>query len=224
MKPLISFTEFIRLPKSVQESMGRLDNEYLQEELSPTAHKKKMVELERALKNKDWWWFMSDSGPDYKKGKSEEDKIKGMRDALGDDGNTLYKQYAIKSGVVSEARKDPRPSSYEKFLYKKMKEWKIKSLDELEGEAKTRFDQECTDEYEGHGEDEVVVNLPNMKSESLFPEMRGVEGRGSIDLLDRPIGGQSKHGFVDVGNLYPEHIVPKWIPPSPQRTRGWSQK
>jgi hypothetical protein len=222
MKPLISFTEFIRLPKSVQESMGRLDNEYLQEELSPTAHKKKMVELERALKNKDWWWFMSDSGIDYKRGKSEEDKIKGMRDALGDDGNLLYKQYAIKSGVVSEARKDPRPSSYEKFLYKKMKEWKIKSLDELEGEAKTRFDQECTDEYEGDGEDEVEVNLP--ENRSMFPEMNQVTREGLGYGEERPVGGKSKHGFVDAGNLYPEHLVPKWIPPSPQRTRGWSNK
>ena len=50
MKPLISFTKFIRLPKSVQESMGRLDNEYLLEELSPSKQKNKIRDLEKLLK------------------------------------------------------------------------------------------------------------------------------------------------------------------------------
>ena len=219
MKPLISFTEFIRLPKSVQESMGTFDNEYLQEELSPTAHKKKMVELERALKQKDWYWYMSDSGPDYKKGKSEEDKIKAMRDALGDDGNSLYKQYAVKSGVVNEGKKDMKPASeYEVFLQMKMREWEIKSLDELEKSLLRKFWNEVDAEWKGNTE--VQVNMPEQNT-SLFPEMSGVKGRtGGLDYADRKTGEKSltASSFCDAGNLY-QNQTP-WQPPSKERMKN----
>ena len=172
----------------------------------------------------DFWYVMGDNSA-WKKGKKDEEEIKKMMDELGDDSKSLYKMYAKKSGM-NEALKDPRPSHYEKFLYKKMKKWGIADLSELEGEAKVRFDKELED-YEGDGEDEVEVNMPNM-GEGLFPEMIGVKGRnGGLDYADRKTGEKSLTAstFGDSGNLYPEHLTPKWEAPSAERRkRGWSDK
>ena len=54
----------------------------------------------------------------------------------------------------------------------------------------------------------------------MFPEMNKVvrNGLGYGDG-DRAVGEKSKHGFVDAGNLYPEHLTPKFIPPSKERQR-----
>ena len=43
---------------------------------------------------------------------------------------------------------------------------------------------------------------------------------------DRKVGEKSltASSFCDAGNLYPEHLIQKWIPPSPQRKRGWADK
>lgn len=170
MKKLISFSKFLALPKEIQEQLSTLPNEYLQEELSPKDTKRKMLELERALKQKDWTYFASDDGRDRKRGEVENEKIIKMRDELGTDGNALFdmyyqmlipKYFREDFMGVRETKKDSRPSHYEKFLYKKMKEWDIQSLDELEGETKKRFDKELED-YEGDGEDEVEVNMSNM--------------------------------------------------------------
>ena len=54
MKKLISFSKFLALPKEIQEQLSALPNEYLQEELSPSIHKKKMVELAKRLKDFDF--------------------------------------------------------------------------------------------------------------------------------------------------------------------------
>ena len=241
------------------------------------------------MKNHDWYYSFGDNNA-WKKGKKENEVIRSMVDELGDDGIELYRMYGKKNGVIegltNEARKDPRPSHYEKFLYKKMKEWKIRSLDELEGEAKKRFDKELED-YEGDGEDEVTVNLPEqnvsegisnklkqlskllknwdytdqfsddhsvlrkaekyedeikklrdglgdegrkmyfsfLKSKGILPSghlesKEEIENRSMFPEMDQV----TRKGLGYGEELYPEHLVPKWIPPSPQRTRGWTNK
>jgi len=238
MRQPISFAAYLKLPedevKALQtpqdysgwniwtEENLRTTNVNIKEDLSANAHKKKMGDLEKALKQKDWWWFMSDSGPDYKKGKSEEDKIKAMRDVLGDEGKSLYRKYAIKAGVINEGKKDMKPvSEYEVFLQMKMREWEIKSLEELEAQLLKKFWQEVDAEWKGNPE--VKVNLPEEKR-GLFPDMDVVQRQGTLGYGDdRKVGEKSltAGSFCDAGNLYPEHLVPKWTAPSPQRKRGW---
>ena len=206
MRQPISFAEFLKLPEDVQESMGRLENENLTEELSPTAKKKLMISLERKLKDFDFWYVMGDNSA-WKKGKKAEEEIYKMMDELGDDAKSLYKMYAKKSGM-NEALKDPRPSAYEKHLYKKMKEWGIADLSELEGEAKVRF----------HAELDADAPDPVEESKSIFPE-QNVSSK-NIQLgygEERPLGGKSNHGFCDPGNIYEN--TPAWIPPSENRKR-----
>ena len=171
MKPLISFTEFIRLPKDVQESMGRFENEELNEELSSKSKERNMKTLEKMLKSHDWFYSYGDQ-KSWKKGKKENEDIRKLVDLIGDDGMELYKMYGKKVGVMegkenNKDKKEPRPSEYEAFLQMKMKEWKIKSLDELEGEAIKRFWKEIDREWKGN--DEVEVNLPERKSVSRTP-------------------------------------------------------
>jgi hypothetical protein len=51
--------------------------------------------------------------------------------------------------------------------------------------------------------------------------MDNVSRKGSLDYAIREVGQKSltAHSFVDTGNLYPEHLVPKWTPPSEHRKR-----
>jgi hypothetical protein len=155
-----------------------------------------------------------------------------------------------KDGVIMkipyfEDKKTPRKNSYEKFFDAKLKSWKISSPDQLEGEAKKRFFDEVDKEWASKKEtenDEVEVNESVQKSNSPrtlseavrqvtersgFPEMDKVVRKGTLGYGDdRKVGQKSisAGSFCDAGNLYPEHLIPKWIPPSPQRKRGWQDK
>jgi len=206
-----SFREFLALDETTQASLG---NPEIYEELNQKIKNTKIVELEKMLKSADWWGFMSDDGRVYKKWKSEEEKIKTLRNLIGDDAEILYKSYAKKAGVmegfISEALKDSRPSEYERFLYAKMKKWNLNTLDDLEdGEAKKRFWDEMDSEWVGNSD--VEINLP----ESMFPEMRQVKGRGTIDYGERKTGERSLTAstFSD-GNLFPEA---SWTAPTNNR-------
>ena len=239
MNKPISFSKFLSLSEEAQEVLQnkedystwniwteenlRTTNVNIKEDLSANAHKKKMGDLEKALKQKDWWWFMSDDGREYKKGKSEEDKIKAMRDVLGDEGKSLYRKYAIKAGVINEGKKDMKPvSEYEVFLQMKMREWEISSLDALETQLLKKFWAEVDAEWKGNPE--VKVNLPEEKR-GLFPDMDVVQRQGTLGYGDdRKVGEKSltAGSFCDAGNLYENHTP--WQPPSPQRKRGWADK
>ena len=106
--------------------------------------------------------------------------------------------------LTSKAK--PRPSDYEKHLKKIMKTYGITSPDELENEkdgneSLNRFWQEVDDTCQGIPD--VEVNMPNMKSESLFPEQNSVQGRGSLDYGSRQEGEKSiTVPTFNYGNLY----------------------
>ena len=99
-----------------------------------------------------------------------------------------------------------------------MKAWNVKSLDELEGDAKKRFDAECERDWKGNPE--VKVNLPEEKR-GLFPEMAQVQRQGTLGYGDdRKVGEKSltAGSFCDAGNLYENHT--QWQPPSKERKRN----
>jgi|TARA_Y100000294_G_scaffold44953_1_gene41536 hypothetical protein len=98
----ISFKEFCGLTKEEQNYLGA----NLNEDLSGHLKKKKMGELDKLLRVHDWWGFMSDDSRSYKKWKAEEEKIKALRDLVGDDAESLYKQYAKKAGVLEKKNID----------------------------------------------------------------------------------------------------------------------
>jgi hypothetical protein len=207
MRPPISFKQFLALPEEIQEQLSTFDNEYfehLQEELSPSVKRTKLKELEKLLKDWDYTYVYSDSKYDYKKGVAQEKEIIKLYKEIGGDGLKMYRKFLKSKGMSEElqgeARKDSRPTEYEKFLYSKMKDWNIKTLDELEGEAKRRFWKEMEDEYESEDENEVEVNMPS----DGFSEMNNVEGRGTLDYAIRQVGEKSltASSFSD-GNLYP---------------------
>ena len=224
MKPLISFTEFIRLPKDVQESMSRFENEGLNEELSSKSKERNMKSLEKLLKSHDWYYSYGDQKA-WKKGKKENEDIRRLVDLIGDDGMELYKMYGRKAGVMEgkENKKERKPSEYEVFVGMKMKEWEIKSLEELEAEVLKRFWKEVDRDWKGN--DEVEVNLPEKRS--MFPEMNAVTRKGTLGYGDdRRVGEKSitANTFGGNGDLYPEHLVPKFIPPSEERKRRFNNQ
>jgi hypothetical protein len=226
MRQLISFSKFLALPKEIQEQLSTYENENITEELSPTAKKKMMIDFERKLKGFDFWYSMGDRRA-WEKGMKANAEIKKMMDELGDDAKELYRIYAKKSNVALREekikKKDLKPASeYEVFLQMKMREWEIKSLEELEAQLLKKFWQEVDAEWKGNPE--VKVNLPEEKR-GLFPDMDVVQRQGTLGYGDdRKVGEKSltAGSFCDAGNLYENHTP--WQPPSPQRKRGWADK
>ena len=220
MRPPISFAEFLKLPADLQEELSTFENAYIKEDLSGSARKKAMTDLEKKLKRKDWFYAMSSDQRVWKRGRDEDEVIRKLVQDLGDDGMELYRMYGKKAGAISEAKKDRQPSPYEKHLAKKMSEWGIKSLDGLSPEALQRFYDECDKEYEG-GE-KVKVNMPEQKR-SMFPEMNSVSRQGTLGYGDdRRVNEKSITADTfsrGQGNLYPEHLSPKWQPPTKERMK-----
>ena len=91
----LSFKEFLNLDKEEQVRLGTFN-----EDLSGTVKKKKMKQLEDLLKKHDFWYQMSDSGPDWTKGRKQSDEIHKYVSLLGDEGKSLYKKYGQKAGVM----------------------------------------------------------------------------------------------------------------------------
>ena len=91
----ISFKEFLSFDKEEQTRLGTFN-----EDLSGQVKKKKLKELDYLLKNKDWYAHYSDDQRVWKKSQKEDEKIRSLRDLIGDDGHELFKQYAKKAGVM----------------------------------------------------------------------------------------------------------------------------
>ena len=106
---------------------------------------------------------------------------------------------------------------YERYYISKLKKWGIKDTAELCPEDKKKFGAEVDNDWKGNSE--VKFNMPEQKG--LFPEQNSLEGRGTLDYAIRQVGEKSLTAstFGDSGNLYPEHLVPKFIPPSKERMR-----
>jgi len=229
-------------------------SEAIWDEISPSTRASidsYMKELESLMKKHNWHWQFDPDERKAKQGQKVERKIRHLVieiQELGSiEGFDLYRRYAKKNNIkipYFEDKKTPRKNSYEKFFDAKLKSWKISSPDELEGEAQKRFFDEIDKEWASKKEkdDDVEVNesvqkpnSPRTLSEAVrqvtersgFPEMDKVVRKGTLGYGDdRKVGEKSisAGSFCDAGNLYPEHLVPKWTAPSPQRKRGWADK
>ena len=156
----MSFREFLQLDEETKIALG---SRQIHEELNQKIKDKKMVELERLLKNHDWYFSFGDHKA-WKKGQKSSEDIRKLVDLIGDDGMSLYKQYGKKAGVSFregvENRKKAftQPNEYEAFLQMKMKEWGLESLDQLQPEPLKRFWKEVDDTWKGN--DEIETNIP----------------------------------------------------------------
>ena len=232
-------------------------SEAIWDEISPSTRASidsYMKELESLMKKHNWHWQFDPDERKAKQGQKVERKIRHLVieiQELGSiEGFDLYRRYAKKNNIkipYFENKKTPRLNSWEQLLHKKLKEWGLKSLadlDALEAEPKKRFNDELDKEWASskNNKTDVVVhesvqkpNSPRTLSEAVrqvtersgFPEMDKVVRNGTLGYGDdRKVGEKSisAGSFCDAGNLYPEHLVPKWTAPSPQRKRGWADK
>jgi hypothetical protein len=152
--------------------------------------KLRMRELEQKLKDHDYFYVYA-NGRAYDKGKQSEEEIENMVAEIdGMDG----RKDAIKL--------------YRKYLKKnesvgETKKDKVDLNISVSGSGaslkKFLSLEECVKDVADKHKKETTKNI-NL-------------GYGE----ERPIGGKSKHGFVDVGNLYEGHI--KWVAPSKERTK-----
>ena len=96
----ISFKQFLNLDKEEQVRLGTFN-----EDLSGQVKTQKLKELQNLLKNKDWYAHYSDDQRVWKQSQKEDEKIRVLRDLIGDDGHELFKQYAKKAGVFESLKK-----------------------------------------------------------------------------------------------------------------------
>jgi len=111
---LLGYKSFRELPLSEQKELQIIDyflwngrwklNQDLSsyyEDISPGQKKVLMKDLIKKLQNKDWWYFMSDSGRDYDRGKKEDEIIHDLMMKIGgNEPKKLYKKYGRKAGVL----------------------------------------------------------------------------------------------------------------------------
>ena len=201
----------------------------MESDISPSTRasiKKYMKELEKLCKKHNWHWQFDTDSKKVKQGQYDEQTIREIvieiKELGSMEGWNLYQKYAAKNGIKINYFKEINETGiydYERYYHSKMKKWGIKSVDQLCPEDREKFNDEVDSDWDG--ENEVKVNLPKMKSEGLFKEMENVDGRGTLDYAIRQVGEKSLTAstFGDSGNLYPEHIVPTWTPPSEHRKR-----
>ena len=239
MRQLMSFKKFLDAgaPNIFFESF----EEEVTEELSGNIKTKKLIELSKKLKEWDYTYIYSDERNAYKKGVAQEKEIISLYKEIGAEGLKMYRDFLKSKGMKENNLTTPRLNPWEKFLYKKLKEWGLQSpedLDALEPEPRKRFNDELDKAWASSKDNkkDVVVNEsvkksnpPRTLSEAIrqvtdgsgFSEMQNVEGRGTLDYAVRQVGDKSltASSFGDSGNLYPEHLVSKFIPPSKDRMR-----
>ena len=218
MRNLMSFKKF--LDEGAPNIFFKATPEFMGEDLSNKQIKTKLKELERKLKSWDWSYVWSDDSRSYKRGKQQEDDIKKLKNEIGAEGEKMWMKF-LKDKGLREAN-GGGIDEYQRFVCYKMKHHGIKNIDDLTKEQKKDFWKMIDDEWgKTIGNDDVEVNMPEQKKRSMFPEMQNVECRGTLDYSVRPVGEKSltAGSFCDAGNLYPEHLFPKFIFPSEQNKK-----
>lgn len=79
--------------------------EEIEEDVFGNQKKTKMKELEKLLKDFDWYFTYSDDRRSYKKGQEQQDQIRKLVDLIGKDGMTLYKSKGKIAGVFESVDK-----------------------------------------------------------------------------------------------------------------------
>ena len=186
------------------------------EDLSNKMKVAKLKELQKKLKNYDFTYVWSDDRNSRIRGEKQRDEILKLKGEIGDEGHKVWIKFLKDKGMM-EGKNGIGIYDYERYYHSKMKKWGIKNVDELCPEDKKKFDDEVDKDW--NGGEKVKVNMPECKSE--FPEMQNVEGRGTLDYAIRQVGEKSltAGSFCDAGNLYPEHLVQQWQPPTKERLR-----
>jgi hypothetical protein len=217
----LSLEEKIEKTKTDYSSWNIWKSEYLRttnEDLSNKMKATKLKELHKLLKNYDYTYVWADDRNSYRRGEKQRDEILKLKDEIGDEGKKVWIKFLKDKGMM-EGANGIGIYDYERYYHSKMKKWGIKNVDELCPEDKKKFDDEVDNDWEGGKK--IKVNMPE-QNKSLFPEMDIVVRKGSIGYGDdRQVGERSltAGSFGDYGNLYPEHLVPKWQPPTNERKR-----
>tara|TARA_Y100000593_G_scaffold43400_1_gene83020 strand:- start:179 stop:754 length:576 start_codon:yes stop_codon:yes gene_type:complete len=187
---LISFKSWMKKSISEQRELQQIDFsswEYVREDVAPKNKKQLMGKLSKLLSKHDWWYAMSDSGVDYRKGRKEDDEINAlMRKIGGDEPKQLYRKFARRAGTME----GKNVLEYMEDEYQNM--GKKRTNENVDSSPSRK-----TDDY--------------MNPRNWFPDMDRVTATGSLNEV-RPVGEKGKSYFSDGGNL--NYNTDKWIPPN----------
>ncbi len=148
MRQLMSFKKFLDAgaPNIFYESF----EEEVTEDLTSKIKTNKLKELEKKLKDWDYLYRYSDERNAYKKGVAQEQEILKLYKEIGAKGLKMYRNFLKSKKMMESDLTTPRLNAWEKFLFKKLKEWGLKSPDDLDGlepEPRKRFKDELDKEW-----------------------------------------------------------------------------
>jgi len=86
---------FVSKSKLLRPYIEKVSSSFM-EAKKKSVKKTNIKELEKALKNHDWFYMYSDDSRAYNKGRDESDKIHKLIKDIGDEGKKLYKKYSKK--------------------------------------------------------------------------------------------------------------------------------
>jgi hypothetical protein len=206
MHSLISFTKFSgkslherkqlqKLEYSNWEAPRQYDDwKVVDEDVSGSDKKNKILLLKKLLSNFDKYFHYSDDPRAYRKGKNQQDEIELLVKELGKDGKKIYKKFFEQN--------EPE------YKNEKKRSKKEKEEDDDLVDIKPKIKE--TRDY--------------MNPRNWFGEMSAVRATGSLNSCDterkeRPIGISY---FTDGGDL--SFNRPKFVPPSEKHIRDLNRK
>jgi hypothetical protein len=187
MRQLMSFKKFLDAgaPNIFFESF----EEEVTEDLSGNIKKNKLKELSKLLKDWDYTYRYSDERNAYKKGVAQEQEILKLYKEIGAEGLKMYRDFLKSKKMMESDLTTPRLNAWEKFLFKKLTEWGLKSPDDLDGlepEPRKRFKDELDKEWASsrNNKTDVAYNESVKKSNppiTLSEAVRQVADRSGLE-------------------------------------------
>ena len=133
------------------------------EDLSGSVKRKMILQLQKLLKDFDYWYSMSSDPRVYRKGKKQQDEIEKIVQALGKDGKKIYRKYiATKESMNEDDRLDINLSLSGETLHMVLN-------DDQDSEYKNKKsgEKDKRTKKEKESDDELVNVKPKIKQRTI---------------------------------------------------------
>ena len=173
---LLGYKSFRELPLREQQDLQNIDyfkwngrerlnddlNSYY-EDLSGSVKRKMILQLQKLLKDFDYWYNMSSDSRAYRKGKEQQSEIEKLVQTLGKDGKKIYKKYiATKESMNEEDRLDINLSLSGETLH-----MVLNDVQDSEYKNKKSGEKDKRTKKEKESDDELVDVKPKIKQRTI---------------------------------------------------------
>ena len=133
------------------------------EDISGSVKRKMILQLQKLLKDFDYWYSMSSDSRTHRKGKEQQSEIEKLVQALGKDGKKIYKKYiATKESMNEEDRLDINLSLSGETLH-----MVLNDVQDSEYKNKKSGEKDKRTKKEKESDDELVNVKPKIKQRTI---------------------------------------------------------